>query len=142
MSEINALIYPCLFLMFITIIVWAKLLFDRITEMKARKIHPQNLGSSSQAATVLRNLRSSDNFKNLFELPVMFYALCILIILTKMNSPILEALAWIFVIGRGIHSAIHCSYNKTMHRFVAFILSSLSLFAMAGLFALKLFNVL
>ena len=40
----------------------------------------------------------------------------------------LGALAWLYVALRYAHSAIHCTYNRVMHRFAVFIASMLVLF--------------
>ena len=37
-------------------------------------------------------------------------------------SSLVLGLAWAYVVARVLHSAIHCSYNKVMHRFRAFAL--------------------
>ena len=37
------------------------------------------------------------------------------------GGAVVLALAWTFVALRVLHSAIHCSYNKVMHRFYAYV---------------------
>jgi hypothetical protein len=46
------------------------------------------------------------------------------------QDEMLVRLAWIFVGLRALHSAIHCTYNRTLHRFGAYLASSLVLIAM------------
>jgi hypothetical protein len=40
------------------------------------------------------------------------------------------SLAWVFVLTRVIHSFIHVTYNRVMHRFNAFVLGMAAVFAM------------
>lgn len=63
------------------------------------------------------------NFSNLLEVPVLFYALCIILLVLNIYSLQILALAWAFVVLRIIHSAIHVTYNNPIHRFLAYLLS-------------------
>ena len=133
-----AIFYPCLAMVAITAVVWLKLLWDRITEMQQRRIRPEDVSTSRQVAQILKNLQSAENFSNIFELPTLFYPLCISLFLTESVNITFILLAWLFVALRATHSWIHCTYNEVMHRFYAYILSSLILFAAWGIFAFHL----
>ena len=67
--------------------------------------------------------RAADNFRNLFETPVLFYAALLFAQSMQSTNKILLALAWLYVVLRIIHSFIQCSYNKVMHRFYMFFTS-------------------
>jgi len=64
------------------------------------------------------------NFSNLFEVPVLFYAVGIINLTLGFNDKLMIRFAWAFVILRIIHSIIHVTYNNPMHRFLVFLLSS------------------
>ena len=49
-------------------------------------------------------------------------------------TPIQVSLAWGFVMLRGVHSFVHTTYNRVMHRFLAYAVSTLFVFAMWALF--------
>jgi len=123
------LIYPLLALTLLPLLVVSKLFVDRLTEMKSKKIHPQKVATRVQSQAVLLNSNANDNLKNLFELPIIFYVLILLNIFLNQTSQTLLILAWSFVAFRYVHSFIHCTYNKVMHRFYAFVLSTVTLFA-------------
>ena len=72
----------------------------------------------------------SDNFENLFEMPVLFYVAALLIFVTGLTDPIYVFGAWAFVALRAIHSIVHCTYNKIMHRFYFYAASSIVLWLM------------
>ncbi|HET7126475.1 MAG TPA: MAPEG family protein [Lysobacter sp.] len=114
----------------LTFVVWCRMYLMRIGQMKRERIHPQAVATSAQAAAKLTDSRAADNFRNLFELPVLFYAALFVAALTGQVTLVSLALAWIFVALRVLHSAIHCSYNKVMHRFYAYVAGGFVLFAL------------
>ncbi len=67
------------------------------------------------------------NFINLFEVPVLFYALVPLLILFGVESDLSRGLLWAFVGFRYLHSAIHVTVNKVRWRFGAYLAASLAL---------------
>ena len=64
-------------------------------------------------------MTASDNFRNLFEVPVLFYALCGFLAITQLTTLLLLACAWGYVVLRAAHSYIHLTSNKVMRRFQA-----------------------
>ena len=134
----TSIILPCLAMIGITVVVWIRLYFERVGEMRLRRIPAQAIASSREAAKRLHNTKAADNFRNLFEIPVLFYVLCILAFAAQMATPLLVAGAWTFVALRAIHSLIHCTYNRVMHRFLVYVLSTLILFAMWGVLTINL----
>jgi len=121
---------PCTGLVFVTALVWVKLYVDRLTEMSSKRINPQSLATARAAAGKLENTQAADNFRNLFEVPVLFYVLCIAIVLNGGSTPGLIAAAWVYVGLRVLHSLIHVTYNRVMHRFLVYSTSTLLLFGM------------
>ncbi len=80
------------------------------------------------------------NFVNLFEMPVLFYVLCLALYMTHNVSETPLVLAWIYVALRIVHSLIHVTYNKIMHRFFVYALSSFLLLGMWVMFAIELYR--
>lgn len=134
----HTILLPPTLLAFLTGYVWLRLGSDRLGEMKARKIHPQQVATSRQAAETYQNTQSADHFRNLFEVPVLFYALCGYLAITKLTTLLLLACAWGFVILRALHTYIHLTHNKVVRRFQAFVASTIVLYVMWGLFAIRL----
>ncbi len=121
-------------------VVTVLMLRERVAEMKERRIHPQTVASSSQMVGVLKNTRAADNYKNLFEMPVFFYVLCLAALVTRQVGMTLLVLAWAYVGLRLVHSVIHMGYNKVMHRFYVFALSNGVLIALWGVFLWRLWQ--
>jgi hypothetical protein len=115
-------LHPAAALVLLTFIVMFAMLKERIAEFKERRIHPQSAPSSSQLSAVLKNTKGADNYKNLFEMPVLFYVLCVILMLTSKNlPPALLYMAWGYVALRYWHSFVHVGYNKVMTRFKIFL---------------------
>ena len=114
----------------VTALVWIKLYADRLGEMSKKGISPQSLATVRAAAGKLENTQAADNFRNLFEVPVLFYVFCIVIAVTGGSTPGLMPAAWIFVGLRALHSLIHVSYNRVVHRFLVYAASTLLLLGM------------
>lgn len=120
MTPAAQLIGACLALVALTFAVGARLLHVRIAEMREKRVHPQAAATSLQMAATLQNVQAADNFRNLFETPVLFYALVAIAIAAGHTPAWLVAGAWSYVALRVVHTIIHCTYNRVMHRFVIF----------------------
>ena len=130
MSPVQHLFTACTTLVALTFIVGLRMFYVRVLEMRTRRIHPQSVALSAQRAQKLEDSRASDNYNHLFELPVVFYILCLVAMATGHIPAWLPALAWLFVSLRIVHSAIQCTYNKVMHRFSVFLAGFFLMFAM------------
>ncbi len=133
-----SILYPVIGMVFLTMLVATRMYTHRVSFMKKNRIHPQKVQTRAQALDQLTDTRASDNFLNLFEMPVLFYLACITLYVTNSVSFLLVVLAWVYVALRIVHSIIHCSYNTVMHRFMAFMSSTIVLFAIWILIALQL----
>lgn len=129
---------PCVGMVSLTALVWIKLYVDRIGEMRRRRVDPQALASASAKAEILQKTAASDNFRNLFEVPVLFYVLCVAVTATGAATQALVTAGWAYVALRALHSLIHVTYNRVMHRFTVYAASTLLLFGMWAAFALAL----
>lgn len=85
-------------------------------------------------------LQISKNFNNQFQVPSIWYALSILVVVLKLVDPILIVLSWMFLASRLVHSAIHLTTNKLPDRFYAYLLGFFILAFMWLWFALKYFG--
>jgi hypothetical protein len=133
-----AVLMPVFAMAGLSFIVWLRLYQTRLAEMKSKRIHPQRVASSSGMAQLVEDSRAADNFRNLFELPVLFYVAVLMAAVSGIATDLFLALAWTFVVLRIVHSVIHCTYNRVMHRFTAYLLSSLVLWAIWVFLALHL----
>ena len=126
---------PALAMAALTFVVWWRMYFVRIGQMKRERIHPQAVATSAQAAARLTDSCAADNFRNLFELPVLFYVALVAAAMTGQVSMATLSLAWLFVLLRVAHSAIQCTYNKVMHRFYAYLAGGIVLWVLWAVIA-------
>ena len=69
------------------------------------------------------------NFSNQFEIPVLFYAGCLLALQLNSASTLVAILACLFVATRIVHSVIHLGENKVRARFKVFLLGCICVFS-------------
>jgi len=74
--------------------------------------------------------RSARCFNNLFEVPVLFYAVSTLFVCLNLHSSVALVLAWCFVGFRVAHAIVFLTYNKVLHRMLLFLGSFISVLAM------------
>lgn len=134
----TGIFHPALAMVALTVVVWVRLFFSRVGTMMRERIHPQSVATSAAMAARIPDSRVADNFRNLFELPVLFYLAVVVAAIAGLVTPVVLALAWLFVALRAVHSAIHCTYNKVMHRFYAYLAGGLVLCALWTVLAVGL----
>ena len=124
------LLIPLLAQVALTFVVMIIMYRKRVTEMKIKRIHPQRTKTRSKSLGVLTDSETAaNNYSNLFESPVLFYTAILLTLILMVQDTILVILAWTYVSSRAIHSFVHITYNRVMHRFMVFLFSSFVLFA-------------
>ncbi|MGD9265753.1 MAG: MAPEG family protein [Lysobacterales bacterium] len=124
------LLIPLLAQVALTFIVMIVMYRKRVSEMKTKRIHPQRVKTRSGTHGILPDSESAaNNYSNLFEAPVLFYLAILLALILMLQDTIIVYLAWAYVAVRAVHSFIHVTYNRVMHRFRVFILSSFILLA-------------
>lgn len=130
--------WPAVAMVALTFVVWLRMYFTRIAQMQRERIHPQAVATSAQAAAKLTDSRGADNFRNLFELPVLFYLALVVAAQTAQVGALTLSLAWAFVALRVAHSVIHCGYNKVIHRFYAYLAGGIVLWTLWVVLAIGL----
>lgn len=80
----------------------------------------------------------SNSYASQFQLPVLFYLLTVLVIVTRHADFVFVIMAWLFVASRLAHAYIHTSSNYVPHRFNAFAIGSLILLVMWVIFAVRI----
>jgi len=123
---------PVLGMMLLTLLVWVVMFIQRVSFAQSNRLDIEQFKTPADVQTLVPAEVSgaSNNFKNLFELPVIFYGLCLYLIVSGQVDSFYTNCAWAFLALRCLHSLIHCSYNRVAHRFGVYILSSLVLWIM------------
>ncbi len=126
-----SLFLPALAMVALTVAVTVRMFLERVRQIRAERIPFREIPSGSQMATRFADTRAADNYRNLFEAPVLFYLALVVAALTWQWSPLVIGLAWAYVVFRVLHSWIHCTYNRVKHRFYAFAASPSALCALS-----------
>jgi len=123
--------------MLLTFVVWVYMYIRRLHYMLTHGVSSNSVATPELLNSLLPEHinRPSNNLKNLFELPVLFYVLCISLVVLQIEDTSFVNLAWVYVALRAIHSLIHCTINIVLARFIAYLLSSLTLWLMVAKFA-------
>ena len=121
---------PFLAMMGLTLAVWLFMFARRIPFI--RSLGDVDLSVPGELARLSPASVSnpSDNLKNLFELPVLFYAICLYLFAAGQVDAAHVAAGWVFVGFRALHSAVHCSFNHVMTRFSVYFVASVALWFM------------
>ena len=127
-------------MMILTFVVWVFMYVRRIGFLRRNKVHTQKLTTSERLTEIIPEQINypSYNLKNLFELPVVFYALCLYLYITASVDQTYVVAAWTFLGFRILHSANHCTVNNVMLRFLAYMAAALALWFMVLQAALSL----
>jgi hypothetical protein len=124
---------PFFALLLLTVVVWIYMYARRIPFIQRAKLRPNQLTPSELARLSPPAVSNpSDNLKNLFELPTLFYALTLYLYVTNQVDPAYVAAAWTFVGFRVLHSAVHCTVNIVLVRFWLYCAAALALWFMVA----------
>jgi hypothetical protein len=137
----NAIFGPFFVMMGLTAVVWLFMYVKRIRFLNSVNIEPNELTPAKLAEISPPAVANpSDNLKNLFEMPVLFYAMALYLYSVGQVDSVHLTAAWVFVAFRAAHSAVHCTVNIVMVRFGLYALSSLALWFMALRAAFEFFG--
>jgi hypothetical protein len=89
-----------------------------------------------------RALQVGYSFQNQFELPVLFYFLTILALITKHADFLFVVMAWIFVLTRLCHAFVHCTNNNLRLRGSFYAIGAIVLAIMWLIFIVRIMLVL
>jgi hypothetical protein len=141
--EQTAIFGPFFAIMFLSLLVWVYMYVRRIAFITGNNIRSQDLAVPGALAQISPPAVSnpSDNLKNLFEIPVLFYALTLYLFVTKQVDALYVDAAWVFVAFRVLHSAVHCTFNLVMLRFYLYAIATVAVWLIAIRAALVYFGV-
>jgi len=131
------MVYPVLALVLLTFLVTFRMGYVRFRGARRGEVNPRYF-KLLQGYELPDNLRQVERaYANLLEMPILFYLVAVLSMVLNLTGTTMVMLAWIYVGLRYVHSLIHLTYNKTVHRFLAFISSTLVLLIMWGVLFLS-----
>src|SRR5450432_2262672 len=104
--------------MVLTLVVWVYMYGRRLPFIFSSRLDPKQMTPLELARLSPPQVSNpSDNLKNLFELPTIFYAVILYLYATNQVDAVYVVTAWGFFLFRTMHSAVHCSFNYIPLRF-------------------------
>ena len=130
----DAIFGPVLAMVGLTFAVWVFLFAKRIPFINESGITPTDLAVPGRLAEISPPEVSnpSDNLKNLFEIPVLFYVLALVLHATEGVDGVAVTLGWVFFAFRALHSIVHCTFNGVMLRFTLYAIASTAVWILAA----------
>ncbi len=126
-----AIFQPFVATMILTMVVWLYMYGRRLPFIFSRGLDPKQMTPLELARVSPPEVSNpSDNLKNLFELPTLFYAVVLYLYATKQVDIAYIVAAWGFFVFRTLHSAVHCTFNFIPLRFVLYVISAVALWFM------------
>ena len=126
------LIYPMAAMVLLTFIVLIAMFRSRVTAIKSGKVNAGFYKTYQEGSEPRKVAQFSRHFVNMFESPTLFYAACVVGIVTGQNATALIVLAWIYVALRALHAYIHTGKNSISLRMWAYFSSWLVLLGIWG----------
>ena len=123
---------PFFGMMLLTFVVWVVMYVRRLHCIISNRIDTRELTIPEKGAKLIPENVSwpAYNFRNLFELPVLLYALCLYLFVTGNVDTMFVSSAWLFVALRSVHSLVHCTRNIVKLRFTVYMLGAIVLWFM------------
>ena len=115
--SIQAILAPLFVEVLLTFVVGFWLARLRTSELTGRAIRPQDI-DLGQPNWPRRTMQVANSYRNQFELPVLFYLLTVLSIMTRHADLIFLLLAWVFVTLRVLQAWIYVTSNNLKYRAV------------------------
>ena len=126
-----AIFQPFVATMILTMVVWAYMYGRRLPFIFSSGLDPKQMTPLELARLSPPQVSNpSDNLKNLFELPTVFYAVVLYLYATNRVDTAYVGAAWVFFLFRAVHSAVHCTFNFIPLRFVLYVVSAGALWFM------------
>jgi hypothetical protein len=126
----SAILLPVFALALWTAVILFLLPITRARAGFRREIRVDDFQYGESARVPPRVSLPNRNLMNLLEMPVLFYVVCLMLYVTGGASSFAVELGWAYVVLRIVHSLIHLSYNRVVHRLTVFALSNGVLFVM------------
>ncbi len=134
----NAIFWPVILQAALTFAVYLVMAIRRSQAVRQGQAKASDyripVNEPAASATAARSLA------NQFELPVLFYVVCILLHLTNGTSYLSVSVAWVFAVSRVLHAAVHLTSNRLALRQPLFTIGFIAVVFLWGILALNILS--
>ena len=127
------LVYPMAAMVLLTFVVLVRLVRGRIAAVKRGEVDARFYKTYQGEVEPRAAAQNTRHFINLFENPVLFYAACVVAMVTGQGTGVIVWLAWAYVACRVVHAIVHMGGNKIPPRMAIYGASWVVLIVMWGL---------
>jgi len=136
----QAILIPLFVQVALTFALWLGMVALRTRDIAGGRVNRREI-ALREPGWPARTTQFANSFANQFEVPVLFYVLVILLIITRHAGLIFVILAWIFVLSRIVQASIHVTRNEVLWRGQAYGFGVLVLLVMWVIFAVEILTV-
>ncbi len=119
MSPTEATIWPMIAHVALVFCLYLLLSSRRMGAVREGRVRPDQFRENREEPA--ESLVVKNAIANQFELPVLFYAVSILLYLVDADNPVTVAGGWLFVVLRYAHAYVHVTSNRLRYRRPLFI---------------------
>jgi len=127
--SIEAILMPMFAQVALTFVLLFWMGFLRMQAIRSGAVKPEQI-ALREPHWPLRVLQIGNAFHNQLELPVLFYVVTLLALMTETLDVILYVLSWMFVLSRFVHAYIHVTSNRLDRRTGVFGVGAIALLMM------------
>ena len=135
--SIGFVLLPLFVQVILTFVLYCWMAYYRVGAIRSGVVHPRDV-ALRQPNWPPRVLQIANAAHNQLELPLLFYVLTILSIMTRHADILFVVLSWIFVLTRLGHAYIHVTSNRITRRGGIFGLGLLVLLIMWIIFIVRI----
>jgi hypothetical protein len=134
---IPMILAPLFVQVLLTFAVMLGMMYCRTSALQRREVRLEQI-ALREPNWPLRATQFANAFSNQFELPVLFYVLTILAMMTRHADVLFVVMAWIFVVFRILQAFVHVTSNNVRYRGAFYGVSSIVLLVMWLIFIVKI----
>jgi hypothetical protein len=138
--SVEAILAPLFVQIALTFVLLSWMGRARAASVKRGEVKISDIALGQQAWPA-RATQIANCFHNQFQLPVLFYVLVVLALISRKADLLFVILSWLFVATRIVHAAIHTTSNNVPRRFQAYLGGAIVLVLMWAVFAARMLGL-
>jgi hypothetical protein len=136
----NLIFFPVIVQIFLTLFLYILLTLRKIRALKSGNVNESRRALFDDAWPI-DVIAVNNCIRNQFEVPVLFYVLCVLLFMLNAVSVLALSIAWLFVLSRVVHAYIHTGSNYVPVRRRVFMISTVLVLIMSVLVTSAIFSL-
>src|SRR5712691_4227922 len=135
--SIQAILLPLFVEVALTFVLLFWMAGARVAAVRRGDVRPRDV-ALREPSWPKQETQIANAYQNQLELPVLFYVLTILAVITRHADFLFVVMAWIFVAMRLVQAYIHVTDNVVQRRGLAYIVGAIVLALMWAIFMIRI----